>query len=272
MRALIREPLVHFFALGGLIFALYATVNDAGPPQTDRIEITAADTALIERQFKAAWNRPPTEQEFEALLARHIDQELLVREATALGLDRNDRVVRQRLEQKMRFLIEGRAALVEPSDAELQEYLNRNAEDFRRAQRLSFEQFLLPDGTSESGIEAALADLREGNTPEAIPSILPSALSDASPSTVDATFGKGFFDAVNELEVGLWQGGVTGGYGTHLVRITDRSPGRLPPLAEIRDEVLQDWRHSRSEAHVEETLQALRDRYDVIVPIREAAR
>ena len=49
-----------------------------------------------------------------------VREEVYYREALALGLDRNDTVIRRRLQQKMEFLTDTGADLLEPVAGELE--------------------------------------------------------------------------------------------------------------------------------------------------------
>jgi len=78
-------------------------------------------------------------------------------------------------------------------------------------------------------------------------SFLPARLGLSTPNAVDGVFGKGFFDLVAELSSGEWAGPLVSAYGVHLVRILDTLPARTPPLEEIRDAVLKNWRAAKAQ-------------------------
>lgn len=267
MKSILKEPLIHFFLLGGLIFGVVTAFGDEQVTSADRLELSAGDQARLTRQFQAVWNRMPSEAERADMISRYIDQEVLVREAVALGLDQGDPVIRQRLEQKMRFLIEGEAASAEPDDTELQNYLVRNSGDYRTPPKLSFEQVMLPADATAPEIAAVLAALLDKEVPEMIThsALLPAAVTDAPPSAVDATFGTGFFSAIAELETAAWSGPVQSGYGSHLVRITRRTGGGIPELSEIRNSVLTDWMRADAQKRLAERIKQLRSTYSINV-------
>ena len=82
--------------------------------------ITADDLAQIRLAWMAQWQRPPTPEEMRNLLDGKIREEVLFREAMALGLDKDDTIVKRRLAQKMEFVMEDASALREPADDELE--------------------------------------------------------------------------------------------------------------------------------------------------------
>ncbi len=106
---LLREPLLHFLAIGGLIFLLFAAADDTRETPADVIVITPERIDQLAAGFSSVWNRLPTDDELDALIEEHVRGEVYYREALALGLDRNDAVVRRRLRQKMEFLTDSLA-------------------------------------------------------------------------------------------------------------------------------------------------------------------
>ena len=112
LKSLLREPLVHFLLLGALLFALDAWLRPGGAPAADTaIVVGEARVRSLSQNFARVWQRPPTRIELEGLVEDHVREEVLVREALVLGLDRDDAIVRRRLRQKMEFVSDETAAL-----------------------------------------------------------------------------------------------------------------------------------------------------------------
>lgn len=283
-REILREPLVHFAALGAALFGLYALAGpDPSAPGMAAPVTIAADTVIVldeviatrlARQFEAVWNRPPSDDEMAGLLDAFVTEEILVREALALGLDADDAVVRQRLRQKMEFLLEAAASGAEPTDDDLQAWLERNADSFAVPPRVAFSQVFLGETATDVEADAAREALDLGARPDQVGerSLLPARLAASPPQAVDGTFGKGMFDAVADLPEGRWAGPVESGHGRHLVRVDSFAPGRLPPLDEIRAQVAQAWQAAEAARAREERLRQLREIYTVerLLPEGEA--
>jgi hypothetical protein len=248
---LLREPLFHFLAVGGLIFALYAAVDDTGEAPTDVIVIAPERIDQLATEFSAVWKRKPTEDEINALIEADIREEVYYREALALGLDRNDAIVRRRMGQKMQFLMDTAAYLQDPAAGELEAYFAANEDFYRNGLRLAFEQIYLGENPAQDAISNSLGALR--SDPLADPatlgerSLLPPQLGLSTPTAVDGVFGTGFFDLVAEFPPGEWAGPVVSAYGVHLARIVATRPARTPPLAEIRNVVLKNWREAKAQ-------------------------
>ena len=154
MRAWLREPLLHFLVIGAAIFFLYRVVSgeEEGPRE---IVVTEAQIESLAEGFARTWMRPPTAEEIRGLVDDYVREEVYYREAMALGLDRDDTVIRRRLRQKMEFVSDDIAAVKEPTDAELQAYLEANTPAFVDPPTFTFEQLYF---SSDRRGEAALAD------------------------------------------------------------------------------------------------------------------
>lgn len=269
MKAVLREPLVHFLALGLAVFGLFALFDDAPPPAAAQtIEVSVDDARRLAAEFEATWRRAPTPDELDHLIARYVREEVYVREALALGLDQGDAVIRQRLQLKMEFLTEAGAQAVNPDDPTLAAHMTEHADRFARAPLVAFQQVLLGSGAEGVPVAEIKASLNEGRDPVALgrPSLLPDAMPASPRQVVDGTFGTGIFDTLAGLPLGEWAGPVTSPFGIHLVRVTDWREGTLPPLEEIRARVLQDWQATFAARLREERFEAMRDRYSVTVP------
>ncbi len=247
----LREPFVHFLAIGGLIFLLFAAVAEPVAEPTDTIVVGPERMEQLAAGFRSVWRRPPTDDELRALIDDFVREEIYYREALALGLDRNDTVVRRRLRQKLEFLTDTGADLLEPAAGELEAYLAANEQAFRRRPRLAFEQIYLGEAPTAEAILLSLGTLQ--SDPPADPAtlgertLLPAQLGLSPPNAIDGVFGKDFFGLLAELPPGVWTGPVVSAYGVHLVRILDSLPARTPPLEEVRDAVLRDWKAAKAQ-------------------------
>jgi len=248
---LLREPLVHFLIIGGLIFLLYTAVSDPVPAPVDTIVIGPEQIERLAKSYQATWRRPPSAAELDRIIDEAVREEVYYREALALGLDSNDTIVRRRLRQKMEFLADSGAALVEPAAGELEAYLLANEARFRRSPLLAFEQIFLGQDPGPGRSEEILTMLRSDRVvdPSSLSSstLLPQQLGLSSPQTVDGVFGQGFFEQLFELPRGRWAGPLESAYGVHLARIDERVEARLPALAEIRETVLRDWKAMKTQ-------------------------
>jgi len=268
--AILREPLLHFLVLGGLLFVLFGLTQAPDQEGTRQIRVSAAQVEQLAAGFSRTWMRPPTEEELAGLIEHHIRSEVFYREALALGLDQDDPYVRNRLGQKLEFLLDDLSAEAEPGDETLAGFLDADAERFREPPRLSFRQvYLNPDRHPRLDAEAAglLERLRAGADPAGLgdATLLGQAYDDMSQPEVERQFGAAFAEALLHLEPGQWLGPVPSGLGAHLVLVTDRQPARLPALAEVRPQVLRDWQDQRRREQKEQAYARLREGYEITV-------
>ncbi len=270
IQRLLREPLLHFLALGGLIFALFAAVSEPTPAPVNTIVIGPARIEQLSKGFQAAWRRPPSADELSGIIDDAVREEVYYREALALGLDTNDTIVRRRLRQKMEFLTDSGAALLEPVAGELEAHLLANEEAFQRGPSLAFEQIYLGENPGHESTQRLLSELQVYSMadPSSLGerSLLPAELSLSSPATVDGIFGEGFFVQLAELPLELWAGPVDSGFGVHLVRIAEVLAARTPALEEVREAVLRNWKAAKAGELRELHYARLRERY--VVEIR----
>ena len=262
---LLREPLLHFLLIGAAVFGLYRALAPAGPagaPQV--IAVTPAQVERLAGQFEAVWRRPPTDGELAGLVDDFVREEIYYREALTLGLDRDDTVIRRRLRQKMEFLGDAGAGALVPDDAELRAYFTSHIERFTPAARITFRQVFL----GEADPAAAQAALAEGSDPETLGqgTLLPRIMEAAAPGSVDGTFGDGFFAAISGLEPGEWRGPVESAFGSHLVQLVEMEPAVPPSFEAARRTVEEDWRRETAERLRDAQFQALRERYEVVMP------
>jgi hypothetical protein len=105
-------------------------VRDPLPPGARRIVVTTGQLDSLAETWARAWKRPPTREEFLGLARDHVREEMAVREARALGLDRDDAIIRRRLAQKVEFLADDLGSLPEPDDAALAAHLAAHPDRF----------------------------------------------------------------------------------------------------------------------------------------------
>jgi len=120
-----REPIVLFAVIAAILFGVHALRGrDEGPA---RIVVTADTVAELAAAWEDIRGRPPGPEELRGEIERWVRDEILVREAVALGLGEDDTVVRERLVRKL----ERQAAGTEPpapTDDEVRAFYEANRE------------------------------------------------------------------------------------------------------------------------------------------------
>ena len=267
LRGWLREPLVHFLLLGALLFALFNWLGGDTGPMSNRITVAQAQVEQLAAAFGKTWQRPPTEAELKGLVDEYVREEIAYREAVAMGLDRDDTIIRRRMRQKLEFLVEDAAGATPATDAELQAYLDAHPDAFRVEPQASFRQVFIEAtrGDDAQGRAQALLQRLAAMGPDADLDglgdsiMLESDVSLGRESDIARLFGDEFAARVVTLEPGSWQGPIQSGYGLHLVLVRERVEGRMPSLEEVRPmverELLGQRRREQLAAMYDELLQ-----------------
>ena len=247
---LFREPLLHFLILGAGLFLLFGAVADRTGERVDQIVVSSGQIDHLVEVWTKTWQRPPTSGELQGLIKDYIKEEILYREARAMGLDKDDTIIRRRLRQKMECLAEDVAAAAEPTDEQLRAFLEENRDKFRVERGVTFSHVYLNRerrGTALAGdaerllIELGKSDGRVDPSKLGDPFLMPREYRSVPESEVAKLFGRAFASRLLELEPGRWAGPVESGYGVHLVLVRERTERRLPQLAEVRETVRREW-------------------------------
>jgi len=274
----LREPLLHFILAGLALFAFYRALNPAAVEQENRsrIELTNDDLRQLEVRWTAQWRRPPTREEMRRLVESKVREEILYREALALGLDQGDTIVKRRMAQKMEFLAEDMSDLREPDKEELKDWFEKNAPRFTVPGRASFRHLYFSfDKRGERAREAAAGALdklagKPVDSPDAAtladPFMFQDYYGDRSPEQVANVFGAKFTRSLFQLEPGSWQGPIASGFGWHLVWVDSMTLARVPEFAEVEPEVRSEWVAEQRAKFKRRAFEAMRARYEVVLP------
>ena len=277
----LKEPLLHFLLIGAGLFVVFYQVGDSTAARSDSIVVSADDIQRMTALWSRRWQRPPTSAELEGLIQSRIREEVLYREARALGLERDDTIVRRRMAQKMEFLIEDLAPRSEPTEADLQVFLKENTERFQESGRFSFMHvYLSVDQRGDQALPAAqlLLDDLGIQGKDADPVLVSDSFAlgyrfeDHSERDVARLLGQAFADSLADLPVKQWQGPIESAYGIHLVYVHERTVPRVPALAEIRDRVRSELLAKRQRAANEAMFRELKSRYEIRVEQPEPAQ
>jgi len=273
-----REPLFHFLLIGAGLFLLFGwrggpAALPAGPsgPQSAKIVVTPGDIDQMVTTFTRTWQRPPTEEEAKGLVEDLVRNEIYYREAMAIGLDRDDGVIRRRMRQKMEFILEDISAQTEPTDEELVAYMKKHPDSYLLDPQIAFRHVYVNvdkrGKNAEADARQILGQLNQGTDPDSVgdPLLLDAEIRLSPLWDIRKQFGEEFGRNLLELKSGKWEGPVRSGFGFHLVLVTKRVGGRLPELKEVREIVKRDWTFDRQKEVKDAAYAKIRERYTVVV-------
>lgn len=277
MRRLLQEPLVHFLVLGALLFAAYRYWEPAkAPASATEIRFTLDQLRQLSLQFQAQWKRPPTAADLERVVEAAVQSEVLYREALAMGLDKEDEIVKRRMVQKMQFLAEDVAAAHVPAPDELRAWFDRNRERFQLPGRISFRHlYFSPDrrgARAQADAQQALNRLAgQGQDTRlaaglADPFMLQDHYADRATDALGREFGPQFALELGKMPTGRWAGPIESGLGWHLVFVDATSPPRVPAFEEVEPEVRAAWLGEQRALAWRKAYDEMRARYTVLLP------
>ena len=279
----LRKSLLHFLLIGLALFAAYHAFNQYRDEQSDsrRIVLTEDDFSQMTTAWRAKGRPKPSPEEMQSLLETRIREEVLYREARALGLDKDDTIVKRRMAQQMEWVAEYLSDLREPTIEELKAWFEKNSERFALSPRATFRHlYFSPDKHRRQDhsqqvhedAEHALTSLsgKPADAPEALslgdPFMLRNSFVDSSKEQVAKEFGPNFAQSLFQLKPGSWQGPIESGYGWHLIWIDSMTPSRLPQFEEVEPDVKSEWMAERRAEFKRKAFEAMRARYEVVLP------
>lgn len=276
---LAREPLVHFVLIGAAVFAAFSLFADDDETEArDRIVVTEGRVRQLAQIFAKTWQRPPTPQELRGLLDAFVKEEVYYREAVKLGLDRDDTLIRRRMQQKMEFLSEPGREVLAADDVALQDYLDSHKDNYRVDPKLAFEQVFIKAKASEEDAAGraaeALKALTAGGDPAAFgdATLLPKDIPLSPLRAIERDLGEAFSKGLEDAPLGKWTGPVRSPFGLHLVRVSKREDGYDPKLDEVRAAVLRDWRNLKRQEYEAQAYDKLRAKYEVVLPAAKPSK
>lgn len=268
LRNWLTQPLLHFIVAGAAIFIASEVVEH----QTTRYRIVFGPEhiARISATYEQQYGAPPTAAQLDTLKNNWLREEVLYREALALGLDQGDEIVRRRLVQKFEFLQQDLQALQPPTQEELQAFYAANAPLYvEPAQRGFRHVYFSPDrggdAVARGRAEAALAQLATGRDVAGDNFSGPTSIAAIDQQGVVRVFGgRGFAANLFAAPLDVWSGPFRSGLGWHLTLVQAESPPVQPAFADIAARLQDDWVAARRSDANAAAFASVKDRYAVV--------
>jgi hypothetical protein len=256
-RFLWREPLLHFVLLGALIFGVDAVLHP--PPKDEKvITVTKAMRQSFIDNFDEDKSRVPSDAELEKMIESWVASEILYREGKALGVDRGDDMIRDRVAFKLQLLIFDQIRVSQPTEDQLRAWFADNHERFDEQERVGF--YLTPP-TDEMTAQRQLEEIQAQHESEDLQKQTRAILG-RPVASLAASFGEGFRDALLALPLGQWKI-LQSKDGWHVVRLDSRRAGVLASLDDVRDEAVRIWLTDETRKRAWEAVSRLKAAYNV---------
>ena len=286
MRKILRDPLVHFLVLGAALFVLFEYVAGDEAVYDSRVIVVDREALLTYVQYRKRAFEPQaaaaeldsmSAQELDRVIGEYVREEALHREAKALGVEKNDYIIKRRMIQSIEFITDGFVnAAVDVTDDDIVAHYEANREDYYDSPFVTFTHVFI-DGKrhgrdaayvlANTKLEELNRDQVQFNDAPRHGDRFPFLVNyvERGPQFVASHFGTQMAERVFTLEPGdtTWHGPFESKFGLHLVMLSKKSDGRYPELAEIEDIVRDDALHEKVSALKNEAIQAIVDTYDV---------
>jgi len=253
--AVVRDPLFWFFILGGACFAAYAIAVE----NKRVIEVPLSVQAQLVQDHELLLGRKPNDEELAVLLGRYVDDEILFRESLDEGMHTGDPKMKQRLVEKMRFLLT--APVDDPTDEDLVNYYAEHQRYYYTEPKYVFVQSFFARQPEDPA--AILQRLRAGEAVQDDGFWLGDHLQAYDESMVRATLGQPFVEALRNAEPKQWIGPLQTPRGWHYVRVDGVQQPHVMQFTEVREQVLRDWFDTKRDDSVSARLAVLKKKYDV---------
>jgi peptidyl-prolyl cis-trans isomerase C len=287
LKKIIKDPIFYFFVAGAVLYLVHQLLNpDSANSYSDKIIVV---DELVLKNLLNIRNRNPeleydvdialaalSSKEKNALASKYIEEEALYRMALEMGLNENDYIIKQRMIQKLQFLLEDlNTNQIDIHDKNLVNYYKTNADKFKTASTLSFGHvFLSSDQHNDNIFEKAnsLLELLNKDHTKVRDAVrqgdrfpLNHFYTDVSSRQVTSHFGKKFSAGLFDLETQtLWQGPLRSSYGYHLVYISNKEAGQIPTFDSIRNSVTDAYKYEEKKRLNRIARQSIIDKYSVV--------
>ncbi len=267
-KTIFRDPIVIFSLMGGALFMADSHFS-ATTGQHQLIEVDQAQIEWLKRASEKGVGRLPTDQELAHMINNFVREEIYFREALAMELGREDVIVRQRLVQKLRFLVEEVATAQAPSDEELRELFDQMSERFLEPERFSFSHVYFRNTREDARTDAqqSLEQLQGAadKSPQQLgdPFMRRYHYANQDKPQITESFGGAFAAQVSSLSPGRWHGPFQSVYGWHLVKLSEKRDSYIPAFDQVRGSVMAEWYQQQRDKANDEAFARLRKAYQV---------
>jgi hypothetical protein len=256
----LREPLLHFVILGAVLFAVdYFIASQEEDPRT--IVVDAEVDNQIRQVYKAAaGGREPTKDEYQTLLQRWLDNEVLYREGLALQVDKGDTSIRERVIFKALSVVDANVKLPPIDDKGLREWFESHRDKYDEPVRYDFQEAALAGDNSESAVRAFVDALNAGTPGDAKAGL--RVFKGRPLKNLVQSYGPDFPKDLEAIPAGQWRALRTR-EGWRAMQLTSITPLKQAEYEPLRGVVLQDWKDATATEQRTAAVRALAKKYNV---------
>ena len=251
-----------FFIIGFTLYLIDVALNNY-----DDKEIYISDQEIISlvTAWKSKVGRNPNDDEITRIINNLVEEEILYREALKLGLDKEDRIIKRRLAQKISFLKQ-ESIPDSPSNQDLIEYFNKNNNKYFIDPTYTFSHyFFSSENISNERASKAYSDLLNNIDINSDPFFLGKNFVDLSVKKIEREFGKDFSTNFVNVELNKWVGPIKSPFGHHIIYVTNYTEGYLPDITNVLKQVEVDFLQDQRDKAIENYLNKIRSEYKIYI-------
>ena len=266
---IIKEPLVHFFMLGGVLFLIFLIRNPQSMNKKEKIVVERSQIAYLSKRFEVKRGRVPTSEELKLLIDYYVNTEIYSREAIALGLDKNDDVIKKHLRKKMQRMTGDMVSLLKVTDKALHSYINSHPKKFQLPAMYQFEQVYIDPKKHPLIVKEYLQevknDLDQNITVASESKMFRAYYPKVSREVLSDIFGDTFYAHLESAALHTWVGPIKTGKGYHFIKVRKCTVKRMAKLSDMRDYILSEYSKEKYRKMQAKKLKILRAKYTIVV-------
>jgi peptidyl-prolyl cis-trans isomerase C len=273
MKRIFSEPLLQFFILGSLLYALVSFVQSKRERQSKEIVVDNERIGLLIENYKNQMGVLPTKQQLDAMIENYIREEISYREAKKMGLDKDDEIIRRRLSQKFDFLKTDLEEIQTPAEQQLKDFYERNPSLFQTEGTVNFSHIFFTTDNSTDSIakqraSVVLQQLRNTAAQRAPEKgdhfALQFDYTEQTKLDIIQNFGdQPILDSLFRCPVHTWTGPVKSGYGWHLLYILKRDEAALMPFEANKDFIKTKYKEAMKDEQNRKAFEQIEGNYIV---------
>lgn len=255
----LREPLLHFVLLGGLLFAVdHLIVSRSDDPHTIVLDTEVDNQAR--QLFKASRGREPDAKELDALRAVWLDNEVLYREGLAMQVDRGDSAIRERVIFKALSVVDANVKPPAVDEAALRTWFEARRARYDEPARYDFQEAVLAGDSGEAAVRSFVVALNAGTPGDAKAGL---RVFKARPhDNLVQSYGAEFAKALEDTPPGEWRA-LPARDGWRAMRLEAVTPPRPAVFETLKGVVQQDWTDATMAEQRTAAVRALAKKYTV---------
>ena len=256
-----KNKLFIFFIIGICIYLIDIGLNSN---EDKNIYISDQEIVSLVNAWKSQVGREPTDDEISRIINNLVQEEILYREALRLGLEREDKIIKRRLAQKITFLKQ-ESILKDFSQKEITDFYMANKEKYYVPDLYTFtHKFFSSNSNAKERAQNHLNNINDSYE-NSDPFFFGKNFAETSSVEINSNFGSNFSLYFKNSPINLWVGPYKSSFGYHNLYITDYTPGFHPNLDDIYDQVMVDLNQLKRDSVISDFIKEVGSEYSVII-------